>query len=1377
MAVINQTIPIFKNYPDYKVNCAVHAQIYDQEGDLAYKYNPFRNVQASDGKLKDFETKDLNFKLTHPVTIDVQPSYDGSVNLILNDDLNPPRIVNSRFTVVEDKRFNIIDRKGDNDTNIYHEERIDLDTRLFKNSNSIPYIDFHGLQEGGNLKAGNYIFYFKYVDADGNESDIIAESSIISVHEGGVDDPKSISGGILNTNCNKIIKLSISNLDTTHDYLNVYYTRTTGEDSYSKVCEYNKILEKKILSGKIVNLTITGFENVVSIDPSLLNVEYNIVNNVKTQTQVQNMLFFGNVDKPTIPYKDLTDLSLRIIPGVDNPNNIGMLNELYNPVDGNMDKIEYYNMKNVYYHTGYWNNEIYKLGIVYILMDDSLSPVFNIRGCNYLGSSIKMNEDIDLFQTEIINDQKVYKTDRNGNKIRNYITLSEDGLLKEGTAPLENIKGVVRLSYDKEIIKTNASIKGLYPLALTFNINDEVINEIKKFAKGFFFVRQKRIPTILGQGLTIGIDKESYLPCLKNSSNNFVMESFFDTDRILTNDFARHLLKSNDYENNVEFNAILSPELMINKLVSNGIFNNSEFTISNGFIDNEIDSLSDIGRSFSISSYINKKPLSNVYTKNKMVMVEDSAPLKSTGNKYFSATAGMAEEAFRFKYFSVKNKDSKAKNLIRGNFTGYIGCDQILPAHKIVNIHIPGYSQNLIDEYFRVRFNSFSAYYAISDRYDINLLLNDNYRSSITKNELSRTFTEYRGDCFINTVTVRMNRNFSDPEVPLNDDILDVNTWKNNYALASDGSEKDTAKINRGDVNAVQLGHWVTFKVCSTFNLALRSLDNTNTGEYALLGKPRGFYPIQEKSTRAESKMPESLLYNLGFTTTTSEKEHIELPDVPYIKNIFDNRIMYSQKHVNDAFQNGYRVFQGLQYQDITRQYGAIVKILDWQGSLLVIFENGIALLPINERALIQTETDQSIHMYGAGVLPDKETPVSVDYGSRWIESIIRTPLGVYGVDTEAKKIWRFSPQSGGLEMISDLKIGKFLNDHIHFDNADNKPLIGLRNVKAHYDNFKGDVIFTFYDCTRNENINFNLIYNERINKWVTRTTWTPLFSENINNNFITFDKDRAFEVALNAYSLKDADISEGVVLSNNQQNADGSFGELSIKNYNYYDKYQKTYTFKDLNGNDIDLSLNNNILTGSLINEPIIIQVIVKMNLTTESGIINAPDFIDYIYLKPQNFEAFPDNNLYKHGYAALFENTDNPLPTHWYGKQHAFEFEFIVNDKFSVQKIFDNLKIISNKAEPDSIEVWVSGDSYDFENDGITSKQLIKDITKVGRVRGNAHYKENIWNIEIKPFISPNKKQTRLRDKYAKIKIKYKGDKLAIITLLQTLYTISYA
>ena len=51
--------------------------------------------------------------------MEIQPSYDGSVNLIINDDKNTPRLINSRFSTREKNTYEIVDRIGENDTNIY----------------------------------------------------------------------------------------------------------------------------------------------------------------------------------------------------------------------------------------------------------------------------------------------------------------------------------------------------------------------------------------------------------------------------------------------------------------------------------------------------------------------------------------------------------------------------------------------------------------------------------------------------------------------------------------------------------------------------------------------------------------------------------------------------------------------------------------------------------------------------------------------------------------------------------------------------------------------------------------------------------------------------------------------------------------------------------------------------------------------------------------------------------------------------------------------------------------------------------------------------------------------------------------------------------
>lgn len=167
--------------------------------------------------------------------------------------------------------------------------------------------------------------------------------------------------------------------------------------------------------------------------------------------------------------------------------------------------------------------------------------------------------------------------------------------------------------------------------------------------------------------------------------------------------------------------------------------------------------------------------------------------------------------------------------------------------------------------------------------------------------------------------------------------------------------------------------------------------------------------------------------------------------------------------------------------------------------------------MPVNEKALLATQTGQSIHMYGAGVLQNQISVINPDFGSIWQDSIIRTPIGVYGVDTTAKKIWRVTQQNS-FETISDMKIQKFLNEHIKLNELDKTVKIGLRNVKTHYNNFKGDVMFTFYNEGKSES--WNICYNERMGKWITTYDWIPLCSENIDNIFYSMDRDRAVPVA-----------------------------------------------------------------------------------------------------------------------------------------------------------------------------------------------------------------------------------------------------------------------
>jgi len=80
---------------------------------------------------------------------------------------------------------------------------------------------------------------------------------------------------------------------------------------------------------------------------------------------------------------------------------------------------------------------------------------------------------------------------------------------------------------------------------------------------------------------------------------------------------------------------------------------------------------------------------------------------------------------------------------------------------------------------------------------------------------------------------------------------------------------------------------------------------------------------------------------------------------------------------------------------------------------------------------------------------------------------------------------------------------------------------------------------------------------------------------------------------------------------------------------------------------------------------------------------------------------KQFLTSDFWKHGQAGLIDIADEIYPTYWYGEQHPFEFECVVIGDSSQHKIFRNLEIIANKAEPESFHYEIVGEAYDFAKD----------------------------------------------------------------------------
>lgn len=1590
--------PKYPNLDELDYN--IDNQAYAENLELENNYKPLWNYSVN-GIRQNFTTGLLNFDLDHPVNIEIQPSYDGSVNLILNDDKNEPRLINSGFSIYENRKVRLVKRNQKEATNLYLEEKFKNQIRLKKVVEKIPRFELLDVPSTGQLKGGNYTFYLKMADSDYNKSDIIAESGQVSIFKGNSTSINSIHGTLLNETTDKAIQLRIDNIDTSFSNFYILYSREfsdlNGVRQYEtfELTKPFEINEDNIITKedeKCFKIQIDGTEAVTQISEEELNIEYIPISTVKTQSQQQNMLFLGNISSDNVNYDSLRIIAYKTkVSLLQKEEGIGWVDASYT---GTGEK-EYYTPKNIYNYLGYWPEEFYRFGVVYIREDDTLTPVFNVIGREF--------EDIEKDNTNFEGldiDEETWNSAANNNYILGDKFWNRNGVFKNPLPGNNKIQDYV-----------NKTIKPWY---YKFELNTDGLKELG--IKGYFIVRQKRVPTILCQGMSISIDKTSHTPMLydpnfdpqqpsaefpricngemfligdntsdgeieykkASSQDKYFTESFLANfqDKFLyddpfknkTNEANWHMYLVSDGRSPIKFekgdkkytalgdhivrtnkehkqcSAILSldacviPELQsqlngekrvlvpqdqlnfhasltsekdstvtkwtaqqindsLNSLetwvkqvhiylwslnvIADTQFNNPfdgnvfgkkvpfmidgaitidpdkwmsayddeskltgtdnkeylipimsidrwytvcdeirnfinygkvEATPENPdsgtgsdnpgtdttikpttksvdseeyegilFLINEtqgnyyrakrdeiifqlqlynIDQNNESGtgylhgnvdydglpsyftRAFQYDSLV-EKPINAKQTENKVIFINSGNAAKSIThpsnqekNLVFTTQAGDPTDISKVAIFGEGDEyrdkvyGAQFKWALRGIYCPLLGIDDVgddsnpfLIDNTIYNIYTDGYNptnKTNKEQWFTARSIDNSPYYAVSDRYSL-------------KNS---TLNVYRGDCFTNTVSIRINRNFIDPEVPITNEVLQYSSWaEHTFDGFNKTTKEDYAKVNRADVNAVSLGMWVTFKCMSNYNLGIRSENRQHTDEMALLGNPRSFFPLAGISAECGQKIEESWLLNSGYNATVGRKTNLLNQKLPYQKTDYSNRVMFSNIAVKDSFSNGYRVFQGASYRDIDNQYGEITKLLPWGNNLFCVFEHGCAIIPVNEKALMQTTTEQTIHIYGYGVLPDQLSIISQDFGSIWADSIIRTPLGIYGVDSSAKKIWRYT-DSKGFETISDMVVQRFLNDNLLVTESDKYTNVLIRNIKTHYNAYKGDVMFTFIK----DNFTWNICYNERQGMWITKYSWMPVYSENINNQFYSFSLDQSKE------------------------------GDA-------------------------------------------------KLYLHGRTGIF---DEIDYT-----------DNNP-----------TNQLKPTKWYDKQEPFEFEFVVTQDTGLHKIFDNLILVSNNVQPESIQFSLIGDSYlfnkarlyhDSENnpiniykntdDGFNKENLrgtianpytpietpylkntkiqydpildqyelvmeqqTKNMETFGRRLGNIHYKEDAWYLVFDPIVfdeninsqsvektNPKWKTVPLKDKWLKIRIKYRGDQLAIITALNTIYRLT--
>jgi hypothetical protein len=345
--------------------------------------------------------------------------------------------------------------------------------------------------------------------------------------------------------------------------------------------------------------------------------------------------------------------------------------------------------------------------------DYTLSPVFNIRGKKEIGANT-------VFSTLDITKDVHYNDD--------YIIQGTDENTK-GVFKINASDGADKIFNDSEAIKP-IGIKLSFDNQIT-NSSSEVFPSINKFTKGFFIVRQKRIPTILAQGVSINTAKKGNIPLLKADTSKGELNV---TESFLTQKDGKVILGRDIYgvkEPDVETNALLCPEATIRSSIYGSLFNSSEFKlISSKYnpTNNKFSKLDNKDKRFGLGDLKFSEEAQEKLT-TELLLVQPNTVLTSNKDKFFSSVAGNASEAWKHTDPINGNiediTESTASELelsssfkkTRGVFNSYLGSSKnFSKPGTYYNIYSKDYDFDDWKKYFKVRNKDASSFSPISDR-------------------------------------------------------------------------------------------------------------------------------------------------------------------------------------------------------------------------------------------------------------------------------------------------------------------------------------------------------------------------------------------------------------------------------------------------------------------------------------------------------------------------------------------------------------------------------------------------------------------------------------------------------------------------------------
>jgi len=971
--------------------------------------------------------------------LEIQPDFDESVNLCFTIKGQRPRIVNSNFigrqsansTVNGGVTFEAAPaRSGTATSNTYTTSSLEKETSLVIYTDKILDIDgTTPIETGGKLKPGNYQYVFYYMSEDFNKTSIVGQSSICQIFFG--DTLTNIRGGDNNEVTNKRVHLTLSNVDTDFRYLKAYVLYSSGTTGLLQ--QYLEFVNPIEITGTTIEFYHSGYEELQEIPLDEVNIDYTPITSASASTQISGYYFLGDIKQREILFEPFKTAARALVPVIST-----FTASATSSIPG------YANPANTYNRLGYIGGETYAFGIVFIMKDGTTSPVFpiadNNKGVINTTSTAKglvtFNESIGSYTPFTttgsgIDNLRIKYIEVNTSSIISNTTITSQTIgyffVRAERRPNAIAQGLIVPTIKApaiEAIDTNGSLTEYYK---TYSLNLENPSLFKKLLNfdsilEAYFYNGQTDRTVISENGTLDA---GYMPvCITNSN-------LFNTPIFPTGPNYWALLAPEAFMNEPEYVTSLSRDNMGLSQIMRVSFKGNvglqyiSFTDASGTTANfrrfhpyyDMVSYTGYNELTPVGSNGNEQPVTNI----SFVPGNSFA----TGNEFVSkitvalgTRSSTTDSATDKAYWVNQSYDSYFGIKLPGlltysggvfpSFTNYPSAENVNGGSPFpttsgeANVEcVSGFANNNVLDNTRTYNSTFlvniypqqipstpTALYPSTE----NLVYKQiGKRYSWTSGS---SITLYGGDCYISRVSRKLSRT---PE-----------TNPTNF-LTGTGEPKNRWNIDSGIV--------VTWWQESKYNLHLRQPYQFDASEL----EQRSFFPYKSTSNLAnyrKIRLPESAYHSIGYSVTSTAKEFFNISDFTVSeKNRFLNRVIHSEKHIPNAFRNGYRSFLQNNFRDYDSSMGSIVGLFNYRGNLLVVFEYGIGIGGIQQRIETGRDGAGAIFVEPTSVLPPVLQYISREIGCQDHRSLVQTPGAIYGIDRLKKKIWCFQE---GLRVISD---------------------------------------------------------------------------------------------------------------------------------------------------------------------------------------------------------------------------------------------------------------------------------------------------------------------------------------------------------------------